>query len=177
MNDFLLDIEAKITVRPVTPKTGSTVRPPYERNMYVIRERTRKRFYGTKAAINTLAQNAATLMSRQWALHATPPPEVSIGTATINSPTSVTLTGVVNTHLQPAEVTFEWGTTMALGNTETEDFLTTSHATTPPASYTGSTVSGSITTVPETEYYWRVKVVVGSYTIWSTVKSFTTPAA
>lgn len=88
MQDFILDIEVKVTAKPVNAKVGTTQRGPYERNLFVVRESSKVSYTGLKGDIAGLVSNAVKPISRQWQLGETPP--------TINgvqAPTSVTATG------------------------------------------------------------------------------------
>lgn len=183
MEDFLLDIEAKITVRPVTPKTGLVNRPPFERNMYVVTEKARKHFYGTKAQVATLASNAKAVMEKGWNLGTIAPPEVFIGSASSITHESATAGGVVIPNYGDGSdltITIEYGTTMALGTSDAVDaFCTTTigeNTTLSPDREIA--VSAGLTGLAAlTQYFWRIKVVNSThYTVWSQVKTFKTAA-
>ena len=73
MQDFILDIEVKVTAKPVNAKVGTTQRGPYERNLFVVRESVKKSYTGLKGDIATMAANAVKPISQQWPLGVAPP--------------------------------------------------------------------------------------------------------
>lgn len=89
MNDFILDIEVKVTAKPVNAKVGTTQRGPYERNLFVVRESVKTSYTGEKGDIATMAANAAKPLTRQWPLGVTPP-EINV----VSAPTDLLATTV-----------------------------------------------------------------------------------
>lgn len=87
MDDFILDIEVKVTVKPVSPKVGLTQRGPYERNLFVVRESKKVHYVGDKTDVATMVANAIKPISRQWPL-GTEPPVIN----SVNAPSSVLAT-------------------------------------------------------------------------------------
>ena len=73
MNDFILDIEVKVTAKPVNAKVGTTQRGPYERNLFVVRESVKKSYVGDKADIAIMVVDAIKPLSQQWPLGVAPP--------------------------------------------------------------------------------------------------------
>ena len=98
-------------------------------------------------------------------------PTTTTTAATAVAGTTATLNGLVNANNGSTAVTFEWGTTMALGQT----------ATATPATVTGSTataVSAVLTGLtPATTYHFQVKGVNSAGTNTGTHMTFTTAAA
>ena len=98
-------------------------------------------------------------------------PTTTTTAATAIAGTTATLNGLVNANNGSTAVTFEWGTTMALGQT----------ATATPATVTGSTataVSAVLTGLtPATTYHFQVKGVNSGGTNTGTHMTFTTGAA
>ena len=164
--DFVLITEVKITAKPVTPKTGLTQRGPYERNQFVATESVKSFYYGDKGDIATLASNAVLVPSRQWALSSNDPAQGYAIEPINTGSTSALLRGMVHDHGVSTVVTFEYGTTTALGTSAT--------ATQSPLSGDAYTlVSKAVSGLTEgTQYYYRVKMVSGGVTVYSAVKSF-----
>ena len=171
MKDFIIDVEVKVTKRQVAPKTGTTQRGPYERNFGVVSEKKKARFYGTSAALATLVENAAKSITRQWPLDPDEPAQATAKVPTTLAATTATLIGEVHDHGVSTVVTFEYGTTMALGTSTTA-------AESPLSGDAWTAVSKGVSSLTaETQYYCRVKAVSSGITVYSPVITFTTPAA
>jgi len=168
MDDFKLNIEVRVTVKPVNLKLGTTQRGPYERNLFVVRESKTSHYVGAKTDVATLAVNAVKVMSRQWALASGEPPTVSANAATLILDTIATVTGLVDANSVSTAITCEYGTTAALGSSTaaTESPLSGAAAATVTCPLTGLTAS--------TKYYYRLKVVSTAGTLYSELRAFTT---
>lgn len=88
MEDFILDVKITVKVKPVSPKVGLTQRGPYERNMVTKFSRASTLFVGTNANIDTIMENAAKTMTRQWPLGVKPPEINSISDPTLAATTA-----------------------------------------------------------------------------------------
>jgi hypothetical protein len=176
MQDFLLDIVVKITAKPVTPKVGLTQRGPYERNLFVTTLTAKVFYYGLKTDFATQAANAISLLTRGagagWALATQIPPQAITNEATAIGAAGATLNASVHPHGTSTAITFEYGTTPALG--------TSIAATGSPSVANALTAFAYIIAsglVAATQYYFRVKVVAAPYTIYGGLKTFKTLAA
>lgn len=102
MNDFILDIEVKVTAKPVNAKVGTTQRGPYERNLFVVRESVKKSYTGYKGDIATMVANAVKPLSRQWVLSEDTPPVINY----VAAPSDVlTTTATLNANVTDGPVT------------------------------------------------------------------------
>ena len=170
MNDFKLDIEVKVVVKPLSPKVGEEKRGPWERNMFLLSEKSTSHYVGEKADITTLAANAAKVLSRQWALSSNEAPQVLIEDAV---PYGVTchMKGKVHSHGVSTVVSFEYGLTTAMG---TSIAATQSPVSTDAWIAVSRSVSGL---TAETNYYYRVKCISDGVTIYSPLRRFKTLVA
>lgn len=91
MQDFILDIEVKVTAKPVNAKVGTNQRGPYERNLFVVRESVKKSYTGEKGDIALMVADAVKPLSRQWQLGETPPVINSVGPPSAIAATTATL--------------------------------------------------------------------------------------
>lgn len=170
MEDFIFETEVKITVKPVAPKTGQTQRGPFEKNMTVITSKAKKAYVGAKTDVQTLADNALSVVSRLWALSANEPPEGYTTETTPLADTTATLNGKVHDHGVSTVVTFEYGTTPDLGTSATA-------AQSPLTGDALTAVSAAITSLTaSTQYYFRIKMVSGGVTIYTPLDTFVTSA-
>ena len=169
-NDFILTVEAKIIAKPVTPKTGLGARGPFERNLFVVKDSVKVFYYGTKASLATYVANALKAMSRQWGLLVAEPAQGYTLPATSITSTTVTLNGMVHSHAVSTAVTFEYGTTPALGTSvaAAESPFSTDAYTAMTLARTGLSAS--------TQYYYRLKMISAGVTIWSDLATFKTAA-
>jgi hypothetical protein len=170
MDDFKLNIEVKVTVKPVNPKTGDTQRGPYERNLFVVRESQDAHYVGAKADIAALVADAVPVISRLWALGDDEPPEVSSQAVATKATTTATVPGIVHDHGVSTVVTAEYGVTKALGSSQaaTQSPLSGDAATPVTCLLTGLTAG--------TKYYYRIKAVSAGATVYSELRAFTTNA-
>jgi len=97
------------------------------------------------------------------------PPEVWTEDAEVTSPTEATLNGRVLSQEVNTVTTFNYGTTPELGTSVTADESPINDAEVETAHYdlTGLT--------PETKYYFRIKGVSTTKTVYGLLKSFVTP--
>lgn len=97
-----------------------------------------------------------------------PPPTVVTTAATAVGNTDATLNGTVNANTASTTVTFEWGLTVAYGNTvnATPNTVTGSSVTPVSANITGLTIN--------TTYHFRVKAVSAAGTTYGADKTFLT---
>ncbi|MCK4823446.1 hypothetical protein KA005_47280 [bacterium] len=155
----------------MTPKTGQTQRGPYERNLGVVTEKRKARFFGTNAQLATLADNAVKSVIRQWPLDPDEPAQATAKIPTVLAATTATLIGTVHDHGVSTVVTFEYGTTPLLGTSATAD-------ESPLSGDAWTAVSKDVVSlVASTQYYCRVKAVSSGITIYSPIITFVTPAA
>jgi hypothetical protein len=170
MEDFKFITEVKVTVIPVTPKTGIEQRGPYERNKSIVVEKGVSTYYGDKGDVATLAANALKTITRQWGLLASEPATGYVTAATPVADVTATLNGKAHDHGTSTVVTFEYGTTMALGTS-------TAAAESPLTGDALQAVSLDISSLTaETQYYFRLKMVSGGITVYTTVGTFVTSA-
>ena len=173
MGDFKLDIEVKVTVKPVNPKVGTTQRGPWEKNLYVVKEEKSVLYHNVaKADVATLVANAMPVIAEQQAIGLKPPKVVG----TLPNGAIATTTAVLNATGDNQGVstapTCQYGATEALGSEQAA-------ATTPDASADGTNTDYIFNLTglsASTKYYWRVKLVSTSGTQYGPLKSFTTPA-
>jgi len=173
MPDFKLDIEVKVTVKPVNPKVGSTQRGPWERNLYVVKEEKSVLYHNVaKADVATLVANAMPVVAEQQAVGLKPPKVVGILPNGTIAATTAALNATGDNQGVSTAPTCEYGVTTALGtsqaSTVTPDVSADGTDTDYAFALTGLTAS--------TKYYWRVKLVSTSGTQYGPLKSFTTPA-
>ena len=171
--DFKLDIELKIKAKPLTPKTGLQERPPFERNVFTITQNASKFVYGiNKSDIATMATNALLPITRRWALSSTEPTEVITEPATNITASEFKLNGRVHPHGTSTAVTFQYGTSIALGTEGVAKESPVTGSSWVTVSYTKSSgVSAN------TQYYFRIKTAAGTLTIYSEILTFKTPPA
>lgn len=168
MDDFKLNIEVKVTVKPVNPQLAGETAKPYERNLFVVRESKTVTYAGDKTDIASFVTDAIPIISRQWELSADEPPEVtSQDVATIGT-TTATVPGIVDDQGVSTVVTAEYGVTQALGSSQaaTQSPLSGDTPTAVTCLLTGLTTA--------TRYYYRIKAVSTAGTIFSVIKTFLT---
>ncbi len=168
MKDFILEVEVKITKRQVTPKTGLTQRGPYEKNAGTILERRKTHFFGTSAQLAAFAVNAAKAITRQWAMSSNEPAQATAKVPTTYADTTATLIGEVHDHGVSTIVTFEYGTTIALGTS-------VAAAESPLSGDAWTDVSLARTGLSDdTQYFYRIKAVSDGVTVYSPIVTFKT---
>lgn len=115
--------------------------------------------------------DAESVLEHGYVLGTDAPPTAVTDESVSVSATSESLRGTVNSQTVSTVVTFDYGLTLALGSTTTavESPLTGAVAETVSKTATGLTA--------ETKYYYRVKAVSATKTVYGLIKSFTTPAA
>jgi len=173
MGDFKLDIEVKVTVKPVNPKVGTTQRGPWERNLYVVKEEKSTLYHNVaKADVATLVSNAMPVIAEQQAIGLKPPKIVGV----LPYGTIADVTAVVNATGDNQGVstvpTCEYGITEALGSSQAS-------TVTPDVSADGTDtdyIFNLAGLTASTKYYWRAKVVSVNGTQFGPLKSFTTTA-
>ena len=170
MDDFKLNIEVKVTVKPVHPQLAGEVATPYERNMFIVRESKTALYHGLKTDIAGFVADAVPVLSRQWALSANEPPQCILEDPDAYGVTA-TFRGKVNAHGVSTVVTFEYGLTKDLGTSSAAD---QSPATN---SYWIDVTQGVSGLTAETYYYARMKCVSDGVTVYSNIKKFKTAAA
>jgi phosphodiesterase/alkaline phosphatase D-like protein len=168
MDDFKLNIEVKVTVKPVNPKLGTTQRGPYERNLFVVSESKNSHYVGAKTDVATLVANAIKVISREWDLASGEPPIVNTKTVDNILDTSANVNAGVDDQGVSTVVTCEYGITKDLGSSTaaTESPLTGDAMTDVNIPLTGLTASS--------QYYYRIKAVSTAGTIYSELKTFIT---
>ncbi|RLD59834.1 MAG: hypothetical protein DRI97_00095 [Bacteroidetes bacterium] len=170
MQDFKLDIVVKVTAKPVNPKVGTTQRGPYERNLFVVSETKKVHYVGDKADIAGFVADAIPVIARQWELSASEPPEVTAQAVVTVATTTATVPGIVDDQGVSTVVTAEYGVTEELGSSQaaTQSPLSGDAPTAVTCLLTGLTAG--------TQYYYRIKALSAAGTIFSELKTFTTPA-
>ncbi len=173
MGDFKLDIEVKVTVKPVNPKVGTTKRGPWERNLYVVQEKKSVLYHNVaKADVATLVSNAVPVIAEQQAIGLKPPKIVGVLPDGAIADTTAVLNATGDNQGVSTAPTCEYGTTVELGtsqaSTVTPDVSADGTDTDYIFNLTGLTAS--------TKYYWRAKVVSTSGTQYGPLRSFTTTA-
>ena len=173
MGDFKLDIEVKVTVKPVNPKVGTEKRGPWEKNMFVVRESKSVLHHNVdKADVATLVANAMPVVAEQQALGVKPPKVVgNLADGAIAATTAV-LHALGDNQGVSTVPTCEYGTTIALGSSQAS-------GVTPDVSADGTDVDYTFSLTgltASTKYYWRAKVVSASGTQYGPLRTFTTPA-
>lgn len=170
MPDFIIDVEAKITARPVNPKVGATQRRPYQKNMQTISEKATVYYFGTAAGLKTLLGNAIEVLSKQRVLGAAAP---LIETGAASSITATTAT--LNFRCHPEGVTATMRTFHGLTPDSVTTEVTPVTATSASAAWIANT---SLLTglAASTNYYYRARVTRTGYVVWGELKRFKTLA-
>ena len=173
MGDFKLDIEVKVTVKPVNPKTGTQQRSHWERNLYVVKESKSTLYHNvSKSDIATLVSNAMPVIAEQQVLGLKPPKVVGVLPMGTIAATTAVVNAIGDNQGVSTAPTCEYGTTNALGSSQaatvTPDVSADGTDTDYIFNLTGLTAS--------TKYYYRIKVVSTSGTQYGPLKSFTTTA-
>lgn len=173
MADYKLEIELKITAKPLTPKTGLKVRPPFERNKFIVSATAVRYFYGAaKSEIATLVTEAMKIPTTSRAVSTVIPPEVVTLAATTITNAAYTLNGTVHPHATSTAISFDHGITIALGTNNAAASGTPSSLDAVTAfSYTRSSGVTALT-----QYYHRIKAVQGTITLYGQTQTFKTPA-
>jgi len=172
MDDFKLNIEVKVTVKPVNPKVGTTQRGPYERNLFVVRESKNVHYVGDKTDVAGFVTAAIGAASKEYLAGLEMPKILSVDPLDTLAATSVNLNATGDNIGVSTTPTAEYGTTDALGSSQastvTPDASDDATDTAYVFALTGLTAS--------TQYYYRIKMVSATGTIFSELKTFTTPA-
>lgn len=172
MDDFKLDIEVKVTVKPVSPKVGTAQRGPYERNLFVVRETKKVHYVGAKTDVAGLVAAAVNVASQDFLEGLEMPKIVSVDPYSTLAATAVDLNATIDNQGVSTVPTAEYGVTTALGSSQastvTPDASADDSDTAVEFALTGLTAS--------TQYYYRVKLVSATGTVFSELKTFTTPA-
>ena len=174
MADFKLDIEVKVTVKPVDPKVGTSKRGPWERNLYVVRETKSVLYHNVaKSDVASLIPNAVATIAEQQALGNKPPHVVGVLPDGAIATTTATLNATGDNQGVSTTVTCEYGT-------DPETLGSSQAATVSPdvsADGTDTDYVFNLTSLTaNTKYYWRVKLVSVDGTTWGPLRTFTTPA-
>lgn len=173
MQDFKLDIVVKVVVKPVSPKVGTTQRGPYERNLFVVSETKKVHYVGEKGDVAGFVAAAVTVAGKEYLAGLQMPKVVSVDPmGTIAATTAVVNATGDNQGVSTAP-TVEYGVTSELGSSQASTVTPDVSANGTDTAYifnlTGLTAS--------TKYYYRIKMVSATGTVYSELKSFTTPAA
>ncbi len=173
MDDFKLDIEVKVTVKPVSPKVGTLKRGPYERNLFVVRESKKVHYVGSKEDVAGFVAAAVDLASKEYLKGLEMPKILSVDPLDTLAATAVNLNATGDNIGVSTVPTAEYGITSALGSSQastvTPDASNESTDTAYVFALTGLTAS--------TQYYYRIKLVSATGTVYSELKTFTTPSA
>jgi hypothetical protein len=173
MNDFKLDIEVKVTVKPVSPKVVTTQRGPYERNLFVVRESKKVHYVGGKTDVATFVTNALKVAGKESLVGLDMPKVVSVDPYDTLAATTVNINATGDNQGVSTVPTCEYGTTKTIETSQAA-------STTPDATEDGSDtayVFALTELTAETKYYYRIKLASSTGTSYSELKSFTTPAA
>lgn len=173
MQDFKLDIEVKVTAKPVNPKVGTTQRGPYERNLFVVHGSRKIHYVGEKADIATLVDNAVTIASKEFLQGLEMPRIVQVLPYDTLAATSVNLNANIDNQGVSTAFSVDYGTTPALGSNQVG-------AASPDTSADDAdqdVVVALSGLTAETQYYYRFKIVSATGTHYSELKTFTTPAS
>ena len=174
MDDFKLDIEVKVTVKPVSPKVGTTKRGPYERNLFVVRESKKVHYVGDKADVAGFVAAAVNVASQEFLEGLEMPKILSVDPLDTLAATAVNLNATGDNIGVSCAHSVDYGVTTALGSNQAgtapqPDVSNESTDTAYVFALTGLTAS--------TQYYYRVKMITATGTVYSELKTFTTPAA
>ncbi|RLD38533.1 MAG: hypothetical protein DRI83_02435 [Bacteroidetes bacterium] len=163
MNDYKLAIEIKVTTTPVD-SLGS----PKQQDLFVETQKQTTLFSGTKEEIQSMLADAVLPISRQWMLSTNEPPIVNIGDSVVTG-NRATVTGQVDAQSLSTVITLEYGPTIELGSSLA--------ANESPLSGEGmADVTFSVTDLAhETGYFYRIKAVSAGGTVYSNIKTLTTP--
>lgn len=173
MGDFKLDIEVKVTVKPVNPKVGTTKRGPWERNLYIVKETKSVMYHNVdKADVATLVSNAMPVVAEQQAIGLKPPKIVGTLPDGVIADTTAALNATGDNQGVSTVPTCEYGVTEALGTSQAS-------TVTPDVSADGTDTDYAFALTgltAETKYYWRAKVVSTDGTQYGPLRTFTTTA-
>jgi hypothetical protein len=163
--DLVLDVEVKIIARP-----KDVLGSPQLRNMWTTWAKGTSTVTVDKTTIDEQAALAVTIATFQYAQGALMPTAVAAAPSSVLV-TSATFNGTVGPQSVSSVITFEWGISL--------NALATSSAAaqSPSASATPIAVTFAATLIASTTYYYRIKVVSATGTVWSDPISFTTPAS
>lgn len=166
--DLILDIEVKITARPVAPRPGKLVPGPREKNLMVVRDFRKTLFHGEKQNLAELAENAVLAAARQWALADDEPPEVSVMYPDMIDDDEADIRGHVHSHGVSTAISIEYGTTPECGNSANVD-------ESPLSDDEWKEVNVNIDDLSaDTLYYYRLKCVSDGGTVYSNTMVFKT---
>ena len=170
MEDFKLDIEVKVTVKPVSPKVGLTQRGPYERNLFVVQESKKVHYVGAKADVATLVANAMTVASKEYLQGLQMPKIVAVAAESTITAAAANLNATIDNQGVSTAFSADYGLTPALGSNQ-------AGTSTPDASANGTDVAIVVPLsglTANTQYYYRIKIVSATGTVYSELKSFKT---
>jgi hypothetical protein len=162
--DLVLDVEVRIIARP-----KDVLGSPQLRNMWTTVAKGSNTVTIDKTTVDdiaALAVTVATLLNSQGALMPTADAEAPSSVLA----TSATFNGTVGPQSVSTVITFEWGLSLnALSNSDAA-------AQSPSTSATPIAVTYAATLVASTTYYYRIKTVSATGTVYSDPITFTTPA-
>jgi hypothetical protein len=173
MDDYKLNIEVKVTVKPMSTKVGTAQRGPYERNMFVIQGQTTAKYVGSKTDIATFAEKAGLVATGKQLTGLKMPEVVAVNPVTNLLTTSAYVNAVGDNQGVSTAPVCLYGTTPALGSTKAAQ-------TTPDVSANGTDTAYEFRLTgltAGTKYYYRIRMVSSTGTAYSELKSFTTAEA
>jgi phosphodiesterase/alkaline phosphatase D-like protein len=172
MQDFVLDVEVKVTAKPVSPKTGITQRGPYERNLFVVQDRKKVKYTGDKADIAGFVEDAVSVATQEYLQGLQMPKIVVVSAEDTITAAAANLNATIDNQGVSTAFSADYGTTPALGSNQ-------AGTSTPDTSANGTDTA---IVVPlsglsaNTQYYYRIKLVSATGTVYSELKSFKTLA-
>ena len=172
MQDFKLDIEVKVTVKPVSPKLGLTQRGPYERNLFVVQESKKVHYVGDKADVATLVADAMSVATQEFLQGDEMPKIVAVAAEDTITTVAANLNATIDNQGVSTAFSADYGLTPALGSNQ-------AGTSTPDASADDSDTAIVIPLSGLTagkQYYYRIKIVSATGTVYSELKSFQTLA-
>jgi len=172
MDDFIIDIEVKATVKPVNPKVGLTQRGPYERNLFVVRESKKVHYVGDKTDVAGFVTDALSVATQEFLQGDEMPKIVAVAAEDTITSSAANLNATIDNQGVSTAFSADYGTTPALGTnqagTSTPDISADDSDTAIVIPLTGLDA--------DTQYYYRIKIVSATGTVYSELKSFKTAA-
>lgn len=172
MQDFVLDVEVKVTAKPVSPKVGTTQRGPYERNLFVVQDRKKVKYAGEKGDIAGLVSDAVSVATQEFLQGSEMPKIVAVLAPDTILTTSANMNANIDNQGVSTAYSVDYGTTPALGSNQVG-------ASSPDASADDAdqdVVVALSGLTADTQYYYRWKIVSATGTVYSDLKTFTTAA-
>ena len=174
MQDFVLDIEVKVTAKPVSPKVGITQRGPYERNLFVVHGSKKVRYAGDKTDIAGLVDDAVSIATKEFLQGDEMPKIVAVADEDTITAAAANLNATIDN--QGVSTAFSADYRTSPDNLGSNQVGTSSPDASADDSDTAIVIPLSGLSA-DTQYYYRIKIVSATGTAYSELKSFKTAAS